>query len=182
MRVLIFPPLTKRKQGFTLVEISIVAVIAVIIVSMTFFTTRTAWLYVSRVNVAAKRLAIDLNRAQQSAIGKRTNFYVQFLDNLGVGNTQYGYQIYEGGTVGSGTAISPAPDIFDKNVVINEDLTSNYYIMFGALGQVFLCNLRVGSLAPNPYYVQLESPDGSEVRYVCASSATGYVSITQSAP
>ena len=168
--------------GFTLIEILVVVTIALIIVGITFFSNRDTWLYIARVDGATRRLAVDLKRTQQLAIGKRTNYYLQFLEDLGINDTQYGYQIYEGGVVGSGTALATAPETFDKNVVINEDLTNNDYIMFGTLGQVSASNLRVGVSAPNPYYVQLESLDGNEVRYVCISSQTGYVDITQTVP
>lgn len=172
----------EKRCGFSLIEVFIVTVIALIILTATFFSKRDTWLYINRLDGASRSLAIDLRRAQQLAIGKRINYYLQFLDNLGVDNTQYGYQIYEGATVGSGTALTSAPEIFDKYVVVNEDLTTNYYIMYGTLGQVTSSNLRIGVSAPNPYYIQLESLDGSEVRYVCVGSQTGYVYISKSAP
>lgn len=172
----------KYAGGFTLVEVLTVTVIVLIIIATTFFANREAWLYVNRVDGAARTLALDLRRTQQSAIGKRINHYLQLLDNLGINNTQYGYQLYEGAGVGSGTPLSAVPAQFDKYVVINENLANNDYIMFGTLGQVSASNLRQGSSAPNPYYVQIESRDGSEVRYVCINSATGSVYISKTAP
>lgn len=172
----------KGRRGFTLVEIFVVVAIVLIVVGATFFTNRNTWLYISRVDGAAREMAIDLRRVQQLAIGKRVNHYLQLLDDLGVADTQYGYQLCQGGAVGSGTALSAAPKQFDKNVVINENLSNNDYIMFGTLGQVSASNLRTGSSSPNPYYVRIESIDGNEIRYVCITSETGRVYISQTAP
>ncbi len=171
-----------KRAGFSIVEISVVIGIILVMSGGMLLTNENSWLYRNRVDNAARILAVDLRRTQQSAIGKKINYYLQLLDSLGKNDTQYGYQIYEGAVVGSGTALTAAPNIFDKNVAIGEDLTSNNYIMFGPLGQVVSSNLRVGSAAPNPYYVQLESLEGSEVRYMCISLETGYVDITKSAP
>jgi len=171
-----------ERTGVSIVELSIVIGIILIMSSAVLLTNENSWLYRNRVNNAARILAVDLRRTQQLAISKRTNYYLQLLDNLGKNNTQYGYQIYEGAVAGSGTALTAAPEIFDKNVVVGEDLTNNNYIMFGPLGQVVSSNMRVGSTSPNPYYIQLESLEGNDIRYICISLETGYVDVTKNAP
>jgi len=60
-----------KRAGFSIVEISVVIGIILVMSGGMLLTNENSWLYRNRVDNAARILAVDLRRTQQSAIGKK---------------------------------------------------------------------------------------------------------------